>query len=303
MTSKILRRCVACLSDIWSRANFTDRMYLGYFASISILMLLLHRRVPGWVAFLWIHLIYLAVVLLLIVNARRVPTSHAWYPLAMPLVAFGLIAQLNFLFVDTWQDRYLLAFESWLFPQPPTVWLARFASPLVTEILEIGYFSYFVMLAAVGGMLYRRADKAPFAGVMAASVLSYMLCYVVFVSFPTEGPTHTLQHLHTVLLTGGVFHWLVNFTQRGGVHGNAFPSAHVAGAVAPLLFAWRYVPRLAAWLTPLVVLLCIGAVYDRYHYASDIFAGILIGTAAACFVMFVQARPRLTQWLNVNAIQ
>lgn len=293
---------MAWLPDTWSRANFTDRMYLAYFSGICILMLLLRHRVPGWAAFLWIHLIYLAVILVLIVNARRLPTSHAWYPLAMPLVTFGLVAQLNFLFVDTWQDRYLLAFESWLFPQPPTVWLARFASPLVTEVLEIGYFSYFVLLAIVGGVLYRRAGKAPFAGVMAASVLSYMLCYVVFVAFPTEGPAHTLRHLHTVPLTGGVFHWLVNLTQHGGVHGNAFPSAHVAGAMAPLLFAWRYAPKLAVWLTPLVVLLCTGAVYDRYHYASDIFAGILVGAAAACFVMFVQSRPNWAQRLNVNSI-
>jgi membrane-associated phospholipid phosphatase len=265
-------------------------------------MLLLRHRVPGWTAFLWVHMIYLAVVFLLIVKARCLPTAHAWYPLAMPLVTFGMIAQLNFLFVDTWQDRFLLAFESWLFPQPPTVWLAHFASPFFTEILELGYLSYFVMLATVAGVLYRRADKAPFAGVMAASVLSYMLCSVVFVAFPTEGPAHTLRHLHTVPLTGGIFHWLVKLTQHGGVHGNAFPSTHVAGGVVPLIFAWRYVPDLATWLALLVTLLCIGAVYDRYHYASDIFAGILVGAGAACFVMFVQARPQWAMRLNANSI-
>ncbi len=287
---------------MWSRANFTDRMYVAYFSAICILMLVLRQHVPGWSAFFLTHLIYLAMILLLIVTARRLPTAHAWYPLVMPLVTFGMVAQLNFLFVHAWQDHYLLAFESWLFPQPPTVWLARFASPLVTEVLEIGYFSYFVMLATVAGVLYRRADKAPFAGVMAASVLSYMLCYVVFIAFPTEGPAHTLRHLRSVPLTGGLFHWLVGLTQRGGVHGNAFPSAHVAGSTAPLFFAWRHVPKLARWLTPLVVLLCIGAVYDRYHYASDIFAGILVGALAAGLVMLVQSRPKWAARLNVNSI-
>lgn len=276
---------------------------MAYFSGLAILILLLRHRVLNWPALLGLHFGALAVVLLLVACVRRFPVVHAWYPLAMPILTFETIARLNFLFVHGWRDRYLLDFEAWLFPEPPTVWLGRFASPVFTEILEMGYFSYFFLLAIVAAVLYRRADKAPFAGVMAAGVLSYTLCSVVFVAFPTEGPAHTLRSLHTVPLTGGLFHWLVKFMQHGGVHGNAFPSAHVAGAVAPLLFARRYIPKLAAWLTPLVILLCIGAVYDRYHYVSDIFAGILVGVASACFVMFVQARPNLARRLNLEMNQ
>ena len=272
---------------------------MGYFGGLGILILLLRHRVSGWPDFLVLHLVFIALVIALVLSARRFPTAYAWYPVAMPLFTFTEVAQLNFLFVDRWRDPYVLAFEARLFPEPPTVWLSRFASPLVTEILEFGYFSYFFMLIGVAGMLYRRVDKAPFFGVMAASVLSYMLCYVVFVTFPTEGPAHTLRHLHTVPLPGGPIHGLVKFVQRAGVHGNAFPSAHVAGAVVPLVFAFRYAPRLAAWLTPLVVLMCIGAVYDRYHYASDVLAGIPVGAAAAGFVMFAQARPRWARRLNI----
>lgn len=274
-------------------------MYLAYFVGVGLLILLLRHRVPGWPAVLALHLVSTALVLWLVLNARRFPTAHAWYPLAAPILTFEEVAQLNFLFVDGWRDHYLLAFEAWLFPEPPTVWLSHFASPLVTEVLQLGYFSYFLLLMIVGGVLYRRADQAPFFGVMAASVLSYMLCYAVFVTFPAEGPAHTLRHLHTVPLTGGPFHWMVSFIQQAGVHGNAFPAAHVAGPVAALVFAWRYAPRLAAWLTSLAVLLCIAAVYDRYHYASDVFAGIPVGAAAACFVIFAQARPHWARRLNI----
>jgi membrane-associated phospholipid phosphatase len=31
--------------------------------------------------------------------------------------------------------------------------------------------------------------------------------------------------------------------------------------------------------------MCAGAVYDRYHYASDIAGGLLIGIAAALWMM------------------
>jgi len=52
-----------------------------------------------------------------------------------------------------------------------------------------------------------------------------------------------------------------------------------------LAFAWRYAPRLGIWLTPLVALLCIGAVYDGYHYASDVIAGALVAILVAAMVM------------------
>jgi membrane-associated phospholipid phosphatase len=285
--------------NVWRRANFTDRMYLGYFAGLGLLILLQRRRVPDWQVFLVTHLVFIALVAFLVLNTRRLQFAHAWYPLLMPLLTFQEVAQLNFLLLDRWRDEHLLTLEAWLFPEPPTVWLGRFASPLVTEILELGYLSYFFLLTIVAGVLYRRADKAPFFGVMAATVLGYMVCYIVFITFPTEGPAHTLRHLHTVPLTGGPFHDIVKFVQTAGVRGNAFPSAHVAGAVVPLIFAWRYAPRLAVWLTPLVLLLCIGAVRDRYHYASDIVAGILVGAAAACFVMVAQARPEWARRLNI----
>jgi membrane-associated phospholipid phosphatase len=284
---------------VWRESNFADRMYLSYFTGGAILILLLRHRVPGWRVFVELHVIMIAVVLSLVLGARRFKTAHAWYPLVIPLVTFPEIAQLNFLFVTGWRDQFLLDLEARLFPEPPTVALSRIGSPVITEILQIGYLSYFFHLVIVAAVLYRRTDKAPFFGVIAASVLGYMLCYAIYVTFPTEGPAHTLRHLHTTPLTGGAFHWMVNLAQRAGVHGNAFPSAHVVGAMVPLVFAWRYAPRLAVWLTPLVMLLCIGAVYDRYHYVSDVVAGIPLGAAAASFVMLAQARPRWARWLNI----
>jgi membrane-associated phospholipid phosphatase len=274
------------------RANFADRLVLAYAAVGGVLILLLRHRVPGWPAFLALHLVLIALVGALVANAGRWRTAHAWYPLALPLILFEEVAALNFLLVDGWRDQYLLAFEAWLFPEPPTVWLGRFASPLVTEILSIGYFSYFLVLIIVAGVFDRRVDKAPFFGVMAASLLGYLVCYAVFIAFPTEGPAHTLRHLHTVPLAGGPVHEMVAYIQaNAGVHGNAFPSAHAAGAVAALAFAWRYAPKLAAWLTLPVVLMSIGAVYLRYHYVSDIVAGILIGAGSAAVVLWTQSRP------------
>jgi len=69
------------------------------------------------------------------------------------------------------------------------------------------------------------------------------------------------------------------------VHGNAFPSAHIMLAFTVLVFVFRYFPRLAPWLLLCVLLMCLGAVYDGYHYSIDVMAGALLGLAAgALFV-------------------
>jgi len=274
---------------IWdlSDANLTDQIYVPSLIVITPWVLISDRvEHRGWLA--GINVVCLVVIRLLQLWAKRSVVGeflHDWYPLGMFIVCFEEVSRLSFLVRDGWQDRYILALESRLFSVPPTVWLGRHGSWWLTEILEIGYFSYFVLLMIVGGVLYARADKRPFRQVMDATVFAYLVCYLVFIFFPTEGPAHTLGAQHDFPLPGGPFHWVVQLIQRNaGVHGNAFPSAHVAGGVVALFFAWKYVPRLGLALTPLVILLCLGAVYDRYHYVSDVIAGIVVGVGASLVV-------------------
>ncbi|MBV9610720.1 MAG: phosphatase PAP2 family protein, partial [Acidobacteria bacterium] len=138
---------------------------------------------------------------------------HDWYPLGMFIVFFEEVSRLSFLLRDRWQDHYILAIEARLFAVPPTVWLGQHGSWLLTEILELGYFSYFVLLMIVGGVLYARADKRPFRQVMDATVVAYLVCYTVFILFPTEGPAHTLAAQQNFALPDGPFHWIVQLIQ------------------------------------------------------------------------------------------
>jgi membrane-associated phospholipid phosphatase len=274
-------RATSTLGDLWSRARLADRLYVGYFLGVGALILIQRDRVEAWPLLLPLHAAGLALVAGLVANAARWPAAHGWYPLLMPLVTFPEIARLNLVLADGWRDAPLLAFEAWLFAEPPIVWLRRVTHPAVAELYQIGYLSYFLFLLTVAGTLRRRGDDAAFHGVVGASVLAYLMCYAVFLLWPMEGPAHTLRHLVLPRVEGGPFHDLVLLVQRAGVHGNAFPSAHVAGAIPSLLFAWRFVPRLAWILAPLCVLMGLGAVYDGYHYASDVVAGAVVGVVAA----------------------
>jgi membrane-associated phospholipid phosphatase len=289
------------LALVWAGAQLTDRLYVGYFVGLGVLITLFRHRVDHWPALLALHGAGLAFVFLAVTCARRLPGIHAWYPLLMPLVTFPEIATLNLLLVDAWRDGPLLAFEASLFPEPPVVWLRRVTPAVVAELFQAGYLSYFLFLVGVAGMLRRTGEEAAFRGVIAASVLAYLACYVVFLALPMEGPAHTLRPPSLPPVAGGPLHDLVLFVQRAGVHGNAFPSAHVAGAVPPLVFACGHRPRLGAVLAVLIVLMGCGAVYDGYHYASDVLAGFVVGGAAAACVIAVQRSPAWSRRLNLPA--
>ena len=64
----------------------------------------------------------------------------------------------------------------------------------------------------------------------------------------------------------------------GRVHGAAFPSQHVAGAVAALWGAWRHRRWLFWTFLPFVVCMCVSTVYVRNHYVTDVFGGMVTGT-------------------------
>jgi membrane-associated phospholipid phosphatase len=285
--------------------NFADRAYLAFFVVISGLILLRFRHVPEAAVLLLVNAICIATIVLLVRLARQSSNwafFHDWYPLAIPIISFEEVSRLSLALRSGWQDHWIMSFEARLFPVPPTVWLGRHGTPWITELVEIGYFSYFLLLMIVAGTLYARADRLPFRRTMDASVLSYLLCYVVFIAAPTEGPAHTLAAQQNFPLPGGgLFHWAVLLIQNhAGVHGNAFPSAHVAGGMVAVIAAWRYAPRLGAVLTPLFLLLCVGAVYDRYHYASDVFAGLVFGAVPAWIMLGRRPRGAFTSGDALN---
>jgi membrane-associated phospholipid phosphatase len=269
--------------------NFTDRLYLVLLVVLSLGLALRTKRVANCSSWLIADLALLLMITVLANQTNCGPRRrflHDWYPVAMFIVLFEQVAQLSFIFRNGWQDHYLLAVETRVFSVPPTVWLGHFTSPILSEAFNAGYFSYFVLLIIVGGAFYARGNRRGFRQVMDASVIAYMICYGFFLAFPTEGPAYTLAAEHAAPLRGeGPFWWMVVLIQKyAGVHGNAFPSSHVAAGAVAVIFAWQYTPRLAAALTPLVFLLCAGAVYDRYHYVTDVVGGMAVAVVAVWIV-------------------
>ena len=202
-----------------------------------------------------------------------------WYPHLFFIFCFEEMAKLVHLFSPGWQDGKLMAFDRWLTGVNPSLWLERFAHPALNEFMQFAYFTYFVFLLVLGGILYYQREWKSYWAVMTYSAVGYGIGYVIAMFFPVQSPWFTMAGMWRGELAGGPFTALINLIEKlGRVHGAAFPSQHVAGAVASLWGAWRHRRWLFWVFLPFVVCMCVSTVYVRNHYVADVFGGMVTGT-------------------------
>ena len=261
--------------------NVADRLTLAYLIFSTTLIIVCRQNIKQWAALSPIHFGLMAMVIgLAYARAREIRAislvSH-WYPTLLFLFFFEEIGLIVHAVFPGWFDEYLIKADYAMFGAHPAVWIGQFSNYWLNECMQLVYTSYFPLTIGLGAYLWLKGKREEFAVFIASTCAAYYLCYVVFVFFPIESPHHTLRHLQPVELTGGPVTAFINLIEKHGrVHGGAFPSAHVAGAMVVLILAWRFARRIGYWLTPLVVSLCVATVYGRYHYAMDVFAGILM---------------------------
>jgi len=202
-----------------------------------------------------------------------------WYPHLFFLFCFEELGQLVHLVQPGWQDAKLMAFDHWLTGVHPTVWLEQFATPARNDFMQFIYLTYFTYLLAVGGILYCRRDWRGYWSVMTYSAVGYAIGYVIAIFFPIESPWFSMAGTWHGELRGGAATSVINFIEHyGRVRGAAFPSEHVAGAVAATWGAWRHRRWLFWVMLPLVGCMCVSTIWGRYHYVADIFGGMITGT-------------------------
>src|SRR5713101_2589182 len=214
-----------------------------------------------------------------------------WYPHLFFLFCFEEMAKLAHLVTPGWQDAKLIAFDQWLTGVNPSLWLERFAHPALNEFMQFAYFTYFLYLLILGGILYCRRDWESYWAAMTYSAVGYVFGYVIAILFPVQSPWFTLAGMWHGDLTGGPFTTVINLVEKcGRVHGAAFPSQHVAGAMAALWGAWRHRRWLFWVFLPLVLLMCVSTVYVRNHYVADVFGGMVTGTLGYVIGSWVMKR-------------
>ena len=216
-----------------------------------------------------------------------------WYPHLFFLFCFEELGRFVHLIQPGWQDAKLIAFDHWLTGVHPTIWLEQFATPARNDFIQFVYITYFTYLLVVGGILYYRRDWRGYWSVMTYSAVGYAIGYVIAICFPIESPWFAMAGSWHGELQGGPATALINLIEHyGRVRGAAFPSQHVAGAVAATWGAWRHRRWLFWVMLPLVACMCVSTVWGRYHYVADIFGGIVTGTLGYLIGRWLMTKAR-----------
>jgi membrane-associated phospholipid phosphatase len=294
------------LAVSWAACGMFEYVALGYLGISSALILFFAENLAHPVRLIGMQALVAAVILVLCGTEARVSGREEsdeaakeitdksvcstvaqkfwhfwryWYPHLFFLFCFEELGQLVHLVQPGWQDAKLMAFDHWLTGVHPTVWLEQFATPARNDFMQFVYLTYFTYLLVVGGVLYYRRDWRGYWSVMTYSAVGYAVGYVIAICFPIESPWFAMAGAWHGELRGGAATSMINFIEHyGRVRGAAFPSEHVAGAVAATWGAWRHRRWLFWVILPLVACMCVSTIWGRYHYIADVFAGMITGT-------------------------
>ncbi len=195
---------------------------------------------------------------------------------------FGAVAPLQLVLHGRWLDQNVLDLEQ------PVLWLERWVRPWLTEWLMFTYVIYLALYPALSVLLWRRHGDAALEHYLLALGLANVACDFGFVLYPVAGPVPFMGERFTVPLEGWGWTWLAEL-MRSEAHyvGGTIPSPHCAAATAMWGVAWRW-HRTAFWaLAPVILSLYLSTVYGRFHYLTDVAAGLAVAFAA------LAAAPRL----------
>jgi membrane-associated phospholipid phosphatase len=264
-----------------------DLLLAGYLAVVSLVAL---ARAPGQPGCWWLlaaHALF-GLLLYLVTRPGLGPVGRAIRELYPLLLLVGLYSELDVLngldairVYDTTVQRWELAVFG---AQLSTEWWRGMPSRAWSSALHAAYLSYYLIVVAPAFYFVWRRDLDALQHFVLVVMATFVACYLAFIFFPVAGPYYVFSR-PDAWFTDNVFARMVyNTLATGSSYGAAFPSSHVAAAVAATLSAARGSRGLAWALALPTVLLTVAVVYCQMHYGVDAIAGLLVGAIVAAGV-------------------
>jgi membrane-associated phospholipid phosphatase len=146
-----------------------------------------------------------------------------------------------------------------------------------STVLHGAYLSYYLIVSAPALYLAWRGDLAAVRRFVLVVIATFVLCYLFFIFFPVAGPYYEFPRPPSWFIDNLPARLAYEALATGSSYGAAFPSSHVAAALAATLAAAQASRRLGIVLLVPTALLTIGVVYCQMHYGVDALAGLAVG--------------------------
>jgi membrane-associated phospholipid phosphatase len=162
--------------------------------------------------------------------------------------------------------------------------------PVVDSLLEMAYLFCYPLVPLGVLAVYMAGLREKVGGFWFVVLVSTYICYAVTPFVPAFPPRSLSADRPDTFVPKKGTNKIRSFNRwilkRGSIHAISFPSAHVASAFAIALVLLRYAPPIGVVFLVIAILISLGAVVGRYHYALD----VLLGAATALAVFFAGYR-------------
>jgi membrane-associated phospholipid phosphatase len=263
-----------------------DLLLLAYLGVVSVVAA---SRAAGQPACWWLLLAHgLFVVLLFLLTRPGLGavgrTIRELYPL---FLLPGLYSELDILNAPglRMHDALVRQWEFFVFGgQVSRDWWQAAPSVFWSSILHAAYLSYYLILSAPALYFAWKGDLVAVRRFVLVVMTTFVVCYLFFIFFPVAGPYYEFPRPAGWFTHNPPARLAYEALATGSSYGAAFPSSHVAAALAATLAAMRASRRLGWILMVPTALLTIGVVYCQMHYGVDALAGLLVGGAVTGLV-------------------
>lgn len=286
------------IQRLFRHFHAADVVIVCFGGVLTLLSMVFASRVPHWRVLSLLNCVLLAAVWAVAradaaTGTRILRFIHNWY-VAPAIILY--YKELHFLIGPVRggkdYDQLLIAIDRRLFGADPTEWLARLATPPVTEVLQISYTLFYLLFILVGWELYRRYSRDRYDFFIFLCAYGFFLSYIGYFLFPAAGPRFTM-HDHSLLnvelpglLLTPYLRWFINWggsvpmgvpnhVAMAKAQRDIFPSGHTMMTLVLIYHSFRYRVRVRHLILIVGLLVIIAAVYQRYHYVIDIVAGVL----------------------------
>jgi membrane-associated phospholipid phosphatase len=256
-----------------------DVLLAVYLVIVSIVAALRIPRNPeGW----WLLLAHVlfAVLLVLITRPGLGPVGRTLREIYPLLLLPALYSELDVLSSGSGRlyDGVVQRWELLLFGgQISREWWQSAPSRLWSTIFHAAYLSYYLIISAPALYFAWRGDLQAVRRFVLIVIATFVICYLTFIFFPVAGPYYQFPRPDQWFLDNLPARLTYEALATGSSYGAAFPSSHVAAALAATVAAARSSRPLGLLLLVPTVLMTLGVVYCQMHYGVDALAGLVVG--------------------------
>ncbi len=273
----------------------TDLIVIGFATFLTFLNIIFCSKIDRWALHVFANTAITFIIFAIAHYDKKksgllLEQLHYWYVVPLIFLTFKELYYMIKPIHGVDYDNYLISIDRFIFGTDPTHVLYFIANPILTEILQISYATFFFLPIILGINLLLNGKNKEFHFTTFSVVFGFFLSYVGYFFLPAIGPRFTLHDFAaTNTELPGLFltNYLREIVNAGEsipsgtlnpievVQRDVFPSGHTQMTLIVMYLSVKFKSCMRWFILPVGTMLIFSTVYLRYHYFVDLLGGTI----------------------------